>query len=286
MGAVTSVAVTGATGFIGRHVLAALERRGIQVTALSRKPGNPASSGIAWKVLDMADPPGDPFTAMGRPDALIHLAWDGLPNYRSLHHFETELPRQYAFLKGAIEGGLNSVFCAGTCFEYGMQDGALTEATPCLPSNPYGFAKHALHQQLYMLKETLPFALTWGRLFYMYGPGQNPKSLWPQLQEAYRQGATVFDMSGGEQLRDFLDIGTLADLIVSLALAHPDSGVVNISSGKPVAVRDIVSRWTKELSWDVRLNLGHYPYPDYEPMEFWGDNSKLQRILGRQTGAS
>jgi nucleoside-diphosphate-sugar epimerase len=279
VGDVRSVAVTGATGFIGRHVLAALARRRVSVTALSRSNGMASLTNIDWKTIDLANLPDDPFEAMGRPDVLIHLAWDGLPNYRSLHHFETELPRQYAFLKRAVEGGLRSVFCAGTCFEYGMQSDALSETTPCLPSNPYGFAKHALQQQLHLLRQTLPFALTWGRLFYMYGPGQNPKSLWPLVQDAHESGATVFDMSGGAQLRDFLDIETLADLIVGMALDHQDSGIVNICSGEPVTVRDIVTRWAKELNWDVRLNLGHYPYPDYEPMEFWGDNSKLQRIL-------
>jgi len=39
------------------------------------------------------------FDRMGRPDILVHLAWDGLPNYKSLHHFETELPKHYRFLK-------------------------------------------------------------------------------------------------------------------------------------------------------------------------------------------
>ncbi|MDQ0318903.1 dTDP-6-deoxy-L-talose 4-dehydrogenase (NAD+) [Pararhizobium capsulatum DSM 1112] len=276
-----TVAVTGASGFIGRHVLAALASRPVDVVAISRRAEGFASSPrIRRKQLDIAQACDDPFEAMARPDILIHLAWDGLPNYRSLHHFETELPRHYDFLKYAVQGGLKSIFCAGTCFEYGMQSGVLSEETPCLPSNPYGFSKHALQQQLALLRETTPFALTWARLFYTYGPGQHPKSLWPQFQDAHRRGASVFDMSGGAQLRDFLDIGTLGALIVSLALDHPDEGVVNLCSGQPIAVCDIVARWAADLNWDVRLNLGHYPYADYEPMEFWGDDSKLQRILG------
>lgn len=272
------VAVTGASGFIGGHVLAALGRRAVTVTALSRHADRAPLTGMNWKTLDITDC-ADPFDAMGRPDVLIHLAWDGLPNYRSLHHVETELPRQFNFLKRAIEGGLRSVFVSGTCFEYGMQSGALSETTPCLPDNPYGRAKHALQQQLSGLRESLPFALTWGRLFYTYGPGQNPKSLWPLVQDAHRRGATTFDMSGGAQLRDFLAVEALAELIVSMALDHPDSGVVNIASGEPVAVRDLVAGWAKALGWDVHLNLGRYPYPDYEPMEFWGDTTKLRRLL-------
>jgi dTDP-6-deoxy-L-talose 4-dehydrogenase (NAD+) len=56
-------------------------------------------------------------------DVLLHLAWDGLPNYRSLRHFEQELPAQYAFLRSVIAAGLKSLMVTGTCFEYGMQSG-------------------------------------------------------------------------------------------------------------------------------------------------------------------
>ncbi len=112
-------------------------------------------TGVDWKTLDVADCI-DPFETMGKPDVLIHLAWDGLPNYRSPHHVEAELPRQFSFLKRAIEGGLRSLFVSGTCFEYGMQSGALSETIPSLPDNPYGLAKHALQQQLSDLRKACP----------------------------------------------------------------------------------------------------------------------------------
>lgn len=47
-------------------------------------------------VMDMAKPNENAFAQLGYPDVLIHLAWDGLPNYKSLHHFETELPKHYS----------------------------------------------------------------------------------------------------------------------------------------------------------------------------------------------
>ena len=79
---------------------------------------------------------------------LIHLAWGGLPNYRSLHHVETELPAQYRFLRGLVEAGLQSLVVAGTCFEYGMQSGPLDEEQPTRPETPYGFAKDTLRREL------------------------------------------------------------------------------------------------------------------------------------------
>jgi dTDP-6-deoxy-L-talose 4-dehydrogenase (NAD+) len=77
---------------------------------------------------------------------------------------------------------------------------------PTAPVTPYGLAKDTLRKFLEMLQEVHPFTLQWVRLFYLYGPGQNPKSLLSQLDAAIEQGDPVFRMSGGEQLRDYLPV--------------------------------------------------------------------------------
>jgi dTDP-6-deoxy-L-talose 4-dehydrogenase (NAD+) len=64
-----------------------------------------------------------------------------------------------------------------------------------------------------------------------------------------------------------------------LALKRADSGVVNLCSGQPISVRKLVEGWIKDNDWSIELNLGHYPYPDYEPMAFWGDRRKLDSLL-------
>ena len=86
-------------------------------------------------------------------------------------------------------------------------------------------------------------------------------------------------MSGGEQLRDYLPVGQVAQHLVSLALKATDNGVVNVCSGRPVSVRALVEGWIKENGWSIVPNLGHFAYPDYEPMAFWGDRRKLDRCL-------
>ena len=266
------IAVTGASGFVGRHVLDALLQHEMEILAVTRDASKLAGLSQAVRIveMDIANPGSDCFEKLGCPDILIHLAWDGLPNYKSLHHFETELPKQYYFIKAMIEGGLPSLLVSGTCFEYGMQSGALSATLQPRPTNPYGFAKDALRQQLEYLKQTKPFSLTWGRLFYMYGEGQPDTSLYPKLKEAILRGDKVFNMSGGEQLRDYLPVNEVARQIVQLALAHRDMGPVNICSGKPISVRRLVEQWLRENDWEIELNLGCYPYPDYEPMAFWG----------------
>lgn len=275
------IAVTGASGFIGRHVLTGLLEHGVEIVAVTREATRLAGLSKAVRIveMDIAHPSSDCFEQMGRPDSLIHLAWDGLPNYKSLHHFETELPKQYNFLKNLIEGGLPSLVVAGTCFEYGMQSGSLSEEMPTKPNNPYGYAKDALRKQLDLLKSVKPFNLAWGRLFYMYGEGQPGTSLFPLLKEAVLRGDKVFNMSGGEQLRDYLPVEKVAADLVRLAKERKDFGVINVCSGRPISVRRLVEQWLNENGWDIDLNFGFYPYPDYEPMAFWGDRRYLDSVV-------
>lgn len=275
------IAVTGASGFIGRYVLTELLKHEIDVVAVTRDATRLIGLSEAVRIveMDIAHPHSCNFDEMGRPDVLIHLAWDGLPNYRSLHHFETELPRQYHFLKSMIGAGLPSLLAIGTCFEYGMQSGSLSEDMTTKPNNPYGYAKDALLQQLKFMKSVKQFNLTWVRLFYMYGEGQPSTSLYSKLKEAVLREDKIFNMSGGEQLRDYLPVTEVARQIVWLATLQRDTGIINICSGNPISVRRLAEQWIQDNGWNIKLNLGYYPYLDYEAMAFWGNRQRLDSIL-------
>lgn len=265
------IAVTGATGFVGRYVLAELAKHKVEVIAVTRK-GNKlqTSANTHWIHLDIAKPPANAFEILGKPDVLVHLAWDGLPNYKSLHHFEDELPKQYFFLKEMVEAGLPALLVTGTCFEYGMQTGPLHANISTDPVTSYGLAKDTLRKQIELLQREYSLNFIWARLFYLYGKNQNPSSLFPQLIKAIQQGDKQFNMSGGEQLRDYLPVELVAHQITALALKNNNYGPVNICSGKPQSVRSLVENWINDNNWEIKLNLGYYPYPDYEPMAFWG----------------
>lgn len=277
------IAVTGATGFIGKYVLKELSKYSVEVIALVRNTANISLENFDAKIfqLDLYNPPDGLFDLLGCPDVLIHLAWGGLPNYSSLHHFEEELPKQYQFLKGLIQSGLSNLVVSGTCFEYGMQLGCLKETFPTVPNTSYGYAKNGLRCQLEYLKYQHPFRLVWTRLFYMYGNGQHKNTIFSQLKHSVQNQSEVFNMSGGEQLRDYLHVSDIAKILVKLALKkkYKDVGIVNICSGKPISIRTLVEHWINSNGWKIALNLGYYPYPEYESMAFWGDREKLDSFL-------
>ena len=271
------IAVSGATGFIGRHVVVELERQSVSPVLMCRPTSKVVLSEHKVVYIDIKNNPLNAFELLGCPDVLIHLAWGGLPHYKSLHHIEDELPAQYVFLKGLIESGLKCLLVTGTCNEYGMQSGKLDESLPALPIHHYAIAKKLLFEKLQQLKSTHKYNLTWARLFYIFGEGQSKNSLLPQLREAINQRSPVFNMSGGEQLRDYSPVTEVARRLVLLARIQSDLGILNVCSGNPISVRELIEGWISENKWQIKLNLGYYPYPDYEALAFWGDSSKFER---------
>ena len=276
------VIVTGSTGFIGRHVVPALVRRGHSVTAVARKAER--VSDLRWPQTvrfvpcDLHQPDLDVRSVLGPADAVTHLAWPGLPNYKALSHIEETLFADYRFLKSLVFAGYTHLLVAGTCLEYGMRSGPLHEDMETQPTNSYALAKDTLRRFLEMLRVQSPFTLQWARLFYVFGPGQHSGSLLAQLERALERGDEEFPMSGGDQLRDYLPVEKVAADLVTL-LEHPEcDGIVNICSGKPISVRRLVEEFLSARGTHIRLRLGQYPYPDYEPMAFWGGRSKYQEM--------
>jgi dTDP-6-deoxy-L-talose 4-dehydrogenase (NAD+) len=125
----------------------------------------------------------------------------------------------------------------------------------------------------------MPFSFKWIRLFYLYGSGQSKDAILEQLKTAISRGEKMFNMSPGEQLRDYLPVERVADCIVRIALQEKVQGIVNCCSGKPISIRRLVEDYIRVCGAEIALNLGYYDYPEYEPRAFWGDTRKLSAIL-------
>jgi len=279
------VLVTGATGFIGNYVIKELLLHDCRVIATSSDEEKATKTGwytqvqyIPFNLKEFNDTV-NYYSFFDEPDLVIHLAWEGLPNYKEVFHVEENLPRHLAFLKNIISNGLNDLLVTGTCFEYGMKDGCLKEDMETEPANPYAIAKDQLRRKLEVFAVEKQIHFKWVRLFYMYGKGQSANSLFSQLDKALANDEPVFNMSGGEQERDYLPVEEVAANIVAIALQNKVEGIINCCSGKPVTVKAMVEQYLTEKKQTIKLNLGFYPYPNYEPMSFWGDNSKLKTII-------
>jgi len=274
------VIVSGATGFVGQNLVPLLLNNNYQVVAIARDPNKAAKFDWFKHVQFIASDFHKDSTKINieKGAGLIHLAWQGLPNYKSLFHFEVNLPFNYQFVKSLVLSGVRHVLVTGTCFEYGFQSGPIASTATPLPNNPYALAKDSFRQQLDFLAKEHPFRFQWARLFYTYGKAQNPKSVLSQLDAAIDNGDLAFDMSGGEQLRDYLPIEAVAQQLFDLYVSDM-SGTYNICSGNPISVRRLAEERIKERKANIQLNLGFIPYPDYEPRAFWGVRDVGETVL-------
>jgi len=275
--------VTGATGFIGNHFVVQALRQGHQITVITRDKSNVLNTGWGHQVdsieADIEQPETKLPDTIASHDALIHLAWSGLPNYQQSFHLDIVLPAHKQFLQTMIEAGTKHILVTGTCLEYGKQEGRLTESMPVFPDVSYAQAKDHLRQWLISMQKQRPFILQWCRLFYTYGSGQHANSLLSQLEQAIENGDPVFNMSGGEQVRDYLAVETVAQYLLKVIERQDCNGILNICSGEPITILELVKNFIAARQSNIELNLGYYPYPDYEAMAFWGDAGKLNQWI-------
>lgn len=278
------ILVTGATGFIGNYVITELLKRNIEVIATSTNIEKAKFFNWFNNVdyipfdLKLFNTSTNYFNFFKQPNSIIHLAWEGLPNYKAAFHVEENLPRHLAFLNNLITNGMADVNVIGTCFEYGMKDGCLNEKMVCEPTNAYAIAKNELRIALEKLQKQFNFDFKWIRLFYMFGKGQSPSSLFSQLDKALQNNEAIFNMSGGEQKRDYLPVEIVAKNIVNISLQVNINGIINNCSGVPVKVKNLVEEYLVKNQKIIKLNFGFYPYNNFEPMSFWGDTQKIKLI--------
>lgn len=278
------VLVTGATGGLGELVINKLLDQNIEVIATSRTEEKARQCGFFSKVtyipFDISKHNNsDLYSHFKKPDVLIHLAWDKLNEYKNEAHTSSILRENKNFISNLIDGGLKDLTVIGTCYEYGLQEGILKEDMLSKPVLPYPQGKNLLREFLEARQKEKSFSLKWPRVFYVFGEVKGRKNLYSLLMNAIKNKEESFNMSGGEQTRDFLSPAEIAERIVKIALQNKITGIINCCSGKPVRLKDFITDFLTKNNYKIKLNLGFYPYADYEPMETWGDVEKLNRIL-------
>lgn len=272
------ITLTGVNGFLGNYVLSELLDRNIEVIPFTRK-NVVKKKNVEFVKFDLYKDKIKSNKKNFFSENIIHLAWGGLPNYKSEEHLLHELPFQYQFLESLIKSGIKNLTIAGTCLEYGMISGCLDESMIANPNNQYAIAKYALYKKITDLKRHYPFNLQWCRIFYLYGQGQHKNSLWSQLQHDAKLKKLFFNMSGGDQIRDYIHVREAAKKLVDLHLTMQDIGIINVCSGIPITVKKLVNFWIVNNNWNITPKYNVFNYPDYEPMSFWGSSEKLEQIL-------
>lgn len=276
------IALTGASGFIGKHVRNVLSKTDHLVCLICRRANKIGDYSPRESVMevDIAETKSNWFEYIGEPDVLIHLAWGGLPNYSDQFHLETELPIQTYFLSDLVKFGLKNLIVAGSGFEYGDVSGSLSESNIPNPSSPYGIAKDILRKNLSELQKIYDFKLTWARIFHAYGDGQSRFSLLSQLEAAVELRQEIFVIQDCSRMLDFTPVEEVSEVLVRISELNKEIGVINVGTGFPTSIFDLVNNHIRENGWKIKVQCLPYNEGNKKSNSYWANTQKLKKLLG------
>jgi nucleoside-diphosphate-sugar epimerase len=281
---VSRVLLTGATGFVGRHALAALTGAGHEVHAITRRGGSDMagrggsdSAGVTWHEADLLA--GCDVVGAIESEILIHLAWYAehgkfWSSVENVRWVEASLALLRAF---ASAGGRRAVM-AGTCAEYEWSEEVYREDMRENPATLYGASKHGLHAVARAWAQQAAVTLAWGRLFFLYGPGEARGRLVPSIVMALLHGEPA-PMTDGAQIRDFLHVADAGAAFAALADSTLE-GPVNIASGSGIALRELATMIAERTGGAGLLRIGELPDRKDDPASLVADVSRMRDELG------
>lgn len=280
----TRILVTGGTGLVGRHAVRALLARGDDVHVLSREPGS-AEAGLHWHAGDLlaADTP-ERIAAEVRADLLLHLAWTTEHGaFWSDPRNDDWADASWRLIRAFAGQGGRRCVVAGTCAEYdwnSLDDRGLCDdrTTPIAPATPYGQAKVALHRRLADFADEAGLSFGWGRLFFLYGAGEQPGRLVASVSRALSAGQEA-RCSSGTQRRDFMDARDAGAAFAAL-LTSPVEGPVNIATGQARSIAEIARTLAEIAGRPDLLRLGALPDQADAPPVLVAVVERLRREVG------
>jgi nucleoside-diphosphate-sugar epimerase len=259
------VLVTGATGFIGAWVARALIESGHSVRATERTGSSRhrlegMADRIEWVTADVFDDPRVDRRALCTGiDLCVHAAWYAVPGrYLEASENVSCLTGTLALFDAAAEAGVPRVAFVGTCFEYDFEYGYLSETTPTRPASLYAAAKTSTRLLCEQMARQRGVSFTWVRPFYQYGPFEDPRRLVPHVIDTLLAGGEAA-ITRGTQVRDFLHVAE----------------AVNIGSGQPDTVREIVHTIGELIGGPVRIKFGARPDNPTDPPFICANTQKL-----------
>ena len=272
------ILVTGADGYIGRHIVNNLLDLGHEVIAVDIHTDDINDKAEKKKLNLFTADLTNVYTSLGSPDVCLHMAWrDGFV-HNSVNHIG-DLSSHYKFLVALMEQGLKHLAVMGTIHEVGYWEGKIDENTPCNPISMYGIAKDALRRSMIAYCKSNSILLQWLRGFYILGDDKKNHSIFSKLLQADEQGQELFPFTTGKTKYDFINVDELVEQISKAVTQTDVTGIINCCSGNPMTLAERVENFIKDHKLKIRLNYGVFPDRPYDSPIIFGDDKKIKQIM-------
>jgi nucleoside-diphosphate-sugar epimerase len=279
--------VSGATGFIGSHLLQRLVAADIATAILIRSASN------TWRIQDLlprvVQIEGDLKDLSAAeceiksfaPDTIIHLGWHGVGNrYRNDPlQIDYNIPSSSALLHLAHRIGVKTWIGLGSQAEYGPSNRQIGEETPTKPTTLYGVAKLCVCLIAQHLCSQFNMRFIWLRLFSSYGPMDEQGWLIPSIILSLLRGERP-SLTEGVQRWDYLYVTDVAEAIYQVVVTPNAHGIFNLGSGQAHMVRSIAERIRDLIDPSAPLGFGEVLYRPHQIMHLQADLTRLQQATG------
>lgn len=279
------ILVTGASGFIGRHLINLLNKKDCEVYALyfGSKPSKTFKN-IAWHQIDLLNyAETKKFMEIVQPTHIVHLAW------YTEHGKFWDSPKNKEWIEATInlfkyfkKFNGKKFICSGTKAEYfdgEFEDKYVNsvfenkEGMLMKPNTLYGKSKNFLHEELKKIDTGSYRSLAWARVFDTYGPYENEKKYCSYIIKQAMENKDIF-CKNPTLAMDFLHVQDIAHAFKDI-LEHEYTGVVNISSGKPVTLKYIAEYILEKMSTCSSLDLNQ---ESKDERKIFGNNNLLKSL--------
>jgi nucleoside-diphosphate-sugar epimerase len=261
--------VTGAGGFVGRHLASRLQADGWHVTGLTRAD------------VDLADPVAAARAVRAaHPDVVFSLA-AGRAKATAAERAATVAVNTSPWLVDALPGRCRAVVRLGSSTEYAASPHPLAEDAALEPRGFFGATKAAGSLLLCAAAAEVGVRATVLRAFQVYGPGDHPTRLVPVVLAAARSGATV-PLPARLSRRDWVWVGDVVDACIRAAVADdlPNGSVLNVGTGVQTSTEELVGIAEEVTGRPIAVAPGAHPGRDWDTADWVADPSAARRLLG------